>query len=80
MSRRYGNCLTASKQGACTAQPLRAARRLIEGNGRGEAVRSRRCGTRNRFTSQAYYAFFALCNMLKAASFFFFCTSICLQY
>ena len=43
-SRRYGNCLTASKQGACTAQPVRAARRLIEGNGRGEAVTSRRYG------------------------------------
>jgi hypothetical protein len=52
-SRRYGNCLTASKQGACTAQPVLAARRLIEGNGRGEIVTSRRYGTRNRITSQA---------------------------
>ena len=31
-SRRYGNSLTASKQGACTAQTVRAATRLIEGN------------------------------------------------
>ena len=28
----------------CTAQPVRAARRSIEGNGRGEAVTSRRYG------------------------------------
>ena len=51
----------ASKQGACTAQPVRAARRLRAAY-----------GTRNRITSQAQYAFFALCNMLKAASLFFF--------
>ena len=41
-SRRYGNCLTASKLGACTAQPVRAARRLRAAY-----------GTRNRITSQA---------------------------
>ena len=43
-SRRDGNCLTASKQDACSAQPVRAATRLMEGNGRGEAVTSRRYG------------------------------------
>ena len=41
-SSRYGNCLTASKQGACTAQPVRAARRLRAAY-----------GTRNRITSKA---------------------------
>ena len=50
MLRRYGNCQTASKQGACNAQPVRAARRLIEDNDRGEVVTSRRCGTTNRIT------------------------------
>ena len=43
-SRRYGNCLTASKQGACTAKPVRTATRFLEDNGRGEAVTSRRYG------------------------------------
>ena len=32
------------KREKCTAQPVRAARRSIEGNGRGEAVTSRRYG------------------------------------
>ena len=37
---------------------------------------SRRYGRRNRITLQTKYAFFALCNMLKAASFFFLNTQI----
>ena len=34
----------AREKEKCTAQPVRAARRSIEGNGRGEAVTSRRYG------------------------------------
>ena len=74
----------------CTAQPVRAAWRSIEGNGRGEAVTSRRYGNcltaskqgactaqpvRAATRLQAQYAFFALCNMLKAASFFYIYTN-----
>ena len=36
--------VTREKREKCTAQPVRAARRSIEGNGRGEAVTSRRYG------------------------------------
>jgi len=45
--------VTREKREKSTAQPVRAAGRSIEGNGRGEAVTSRRYGTRNRITSQA---------------------------
>ena len=36
--------VTREKREKCTAQPVRAARRSMEGNGRGEAVTSRRYG------------------------------------
>ena len=36
--------VTREKREKCTAQPVRAARRSIEGDGRGEAVTSRRYG------------------------------------
>ena len=71
-SRRYGNCLTASRQGACTAQPVRATRRLIEGNSRGEAVTSRRYGKEivSRHKHNMLSLVYATC--LKLLVFFFF--------